>query len=87
MATAPDRSTVATLRVSEGDEIPEEVQPRVTYTVPELAARLGVSSFCLYASVRDGTCPVPPIRIGRRRIVFARAAVDRLLGLDAPEPA
>jgi predicted site-specific integrase-resolvase len=52
-----------------------------TYTAAELAERLGVSSWLVYGSVRDGTCPVPAITIGHR-IVFAKAAVDRLLQLE-----
>jgi predicted DNA-binding transcriptional regulator AlpA len=54
-----------------------------TYQVHELAELLGVSSWSVYNSVKDGSCPVAPIRVGQRRIVFAKAAVDRLLGLDA----
>ena len=52
-----------------------------TYQVPELAEMLGISEWGVYQSVRQGTCPVPPIRVGRR-VVFARAAVDKLLGLN-----
>jgi excisionase family DNA binding protein len=51
-----------------------------TYTVEELAELLRVSEWSLYSSVRGGTSPVPAIRVGRR-IVFAKAAVDHLLGL------
>lgn len=54
-----------------------------TYRAAELAERLGVSEWAIYESVRRGECPVPPIRIGRR-IVFSRALVDQLLGLDQP---
>ena len=52
-----------------------------TYQAHELAERLGVSTWLIYASVKDGSCPVPPIRVGKR-IVFAKAAVDRLLQLE-----
>jgi excisionase family DNA binding protein len=52
-----------------------------TYTADELADLLGCSSWALYQSVRRGDCPFPPIRVGRR-IVFPKAVVDRLLGLD-----
>jgi excisionase family DNA binding protein len=51
-----------------------------TLQVPELAAVLGVSTRLVYQSVEDGTCPVPAIRIGKHRIVFARSAVEELLG-------
>jgi len=54
-------------------------------TAVELADRLGVSSWTIYQAVKSGECPVPPIRVGRRRIVFAKAAVDRLLGSDGRE--
>lgn len=50
-----------------------------TLQAQELAERLGVSTWAIYQSVRDGTCPVPPIRVGKR-IVFSKAAVDALLG-------
>jgi excisionase family DNA binding protein len=54
-----------------------------TLQAQELAERLGVSTWAVYQSVREGTCPVPAIRVGRR-IVFSKAAVEALLG--APEP-
>lgn len=54
---------------------------RQTLTVPELAAVLGVSPWSVYESVRRGDCPVVPVRVGRR-VVFSRAAVDRLLGVE-----
>jgi len=57
-----------------------------TYSAEEFAEMLGVSSWSVYASVKNGTCPVVPIRVGRR-LVWPRAAVDRLLGLAVAEPA
>jgi excisionase family DNA binding protein len=51
-----------------------------TYRAEEVAELLGVSVWAVYEAVRNGESPVPPIRVGRR-IVFARAAVDELLGL------
>lgn len=57
---------------------------RRTLTVPETAAVLGVSPWSLYAAVKAGESPVPPIRVGRR-ILFSRQAVSALLGpLDEP---
>jgi predicted DNA-binding transcriptional regulator AlpA len=53
-----------------------------TYSAAEVARLLGVSSWTLYQAVKDQTCPVQPIRIGKRRLVWSRSAVDRLLGLD-----
>lgn len=52
-----------------------------TYRASELAERLGVSEWAIYESVRNGTCPFEPIRIGRR-LVWPRAVVDRALGLE-----
>ncbi len=56
-----------------------------TYTTAELAEQLAVSEWSIYQAVKRGDCPVPPIKVGRR-IVFAKVAVDRLLGLDRPDP-
>ena len=52
-----------------------------TIDAEELAALLGVSTWGIYQAVRRGDCPIPPIRVGRR-VVFSRAAVDRLLGIE-----
>ena len=60
--------------------------PRRTLTVDELAAALGVSAWTVYESVRRGECPVRPIRVGRR-ILFARAAVEQVLGpIESADP-
>jgi predicted DNA-binding transcriptional regulator AlpA len=56
-----------------------------TITASALAELLQVSEWSIYQSVRRGDCPVPPIKVGRR-LVWSRVAVDRLLGLDPPEP-
>lgn len=56
-----------------------------TYSADEVARMFGVSSWTLYRAVKDDTCPVRPIRIGKRRLVWSRSAVDRLLGLDHAE--
>ena len=52
-----------------------------TYTAEQLAELLGCSTWLVYSSVKDGSCPVEPIRIGDRRLVWSKAVVDRLLGL------
>jgi predicted DNA-binding transcriptional regulator AlpA len=57
-----------------------------TYQAHELADRLGVSTWAVYESVRRGDCPVTPIKVGRR-LVWPKSAIDRLLGIDQPEPA
>lgn len=60
---------------------------RRTMTADELAAALGVSPWAVYQAVRQGTCPVPAIRLGRR-ILFPRGAVEAVLGPldDEPRP-
>ena len=55
-----------------------------TYKATELAAKLGISLDTLYESVRTRECPVQPIRVGRR-MVWAKARVDELLGAGASE--
>lgn len=52
-----------------------------TYTAEEFFGLLGVSNWAGYESVRRGDCPIPPIKVGRR-LVWPRASVDRLLGID-----
>ena len=52
-----------------------------TMTAAEVAEALGVSEWSLYRSVREGTCPIEPIRVGRR-MVWSSAKVMVLLGMD-----
>lgn len=49
---------------------------RLTYTVPEAAALLGISRNTTYEAIRTGQ--IPAIRIGRR-LVISRVQLDRLL--------
>ncbi len=51
---------------------------RGTETVSVAAVRLGVDRLTAYKSIREGTFPVPVIRVGRR-ILVPTAALDRLL--------
>lgn len=51
-----------------------------TLTTAEFADWLGVSEWALRESIRRGDPPIRPIRVGRR-IVWPRAAVERLLQL------
>jgi len=60
------------------------VSARATITAPELAEMLGVSTWAVYEAVRAGEPPVPAIRVGRR-LVFARTAVEALLGISAQD--
>ena len=59
-------------------------QSRLTLTVEEVAATLGISRAFAYEVVRRGE--IPSIRIGRR-VLVPRAALERLLdGADALPP-
>jgi excisionase family DNA binding protein len=49
---------------------------RLTLTVPEVAARLGLSRNGAYEAVATGQ--IPSIRVGRR-VLVPRAALDRML--------
>lgn len=53
-----------------------DIDERHTYTVDEVAERLGISRNAAYDAVHRGE--LPALRIGRR-IVVPRAALDRLL--------
>ena len=53
---------------------------RLTWSVPEAAALLGISRSSAYEAVRRGE--LPAVVVGRR-IVIARAALDALLGVPA----
>lgn len=52
-----------------------------TFTVPEVAAMLGVDPSTVYAAVRgnDPNFPIPWLRVGRR-VLFARHAAEGVLG-------
>jgi excisionase family DNA binding protein len=56
---------------------------RATYTLAEFAALLGISYTQAHESAQAGTLAVTPIRQGRKYL-FPRAAVHRLLEIDAP---
>ena len=54
---------------------------RLTYSVPEAAARLGISKVTLYARMNEGQ--VPSFRWGGRRLIRAddlKEAIDRASG-------
>jgi len=57
--------------------------PRVTLTVDELAAMLGVERKSLYSCVKRGK--IPHIRIGRS-IRFSRKRIERWLEEGGPPP-
>jgi len=55
-----------------------------TVTIGEVAARLGIARSTAYELAAADRLPVPVIRLGRRMVV-ARAALDRVLdGESAP---
>lgn len=55
---------------------------RATLTAQEVAEALGVSTWAVYQTVKAGTCPVEPIRVGRR-LVWSRARVAAILGVES----
>lgn len=54
-----------------------------TYRTEELAERARCSEWLLYQTVRDGTCPFPFVKVGRR-VLFIRSKCDEILGIAAP---
>jgi excisionase family DNA binding protein len=57
---------------------------QLTFTIDQAAALLGISKSTAYESAHRGELPV--LRFGRR-LVVTRAALEALLGLDAPAAA
>lgn len=55
---------------------------RATMTAEEVADAWDCSTGLVYRMVREGTCPVEPIRLGARKLVWPRASVERSLGLS-----
>ncbi len=58
---------------------------RATYTLAEFASLLGISYTQAHECAQAGSLPVEPIRQGRKYL-FPRAAVHRLLCMDADVP-
>jgi excisionase family DNA binding protein len=58
---------------------------RVTITVSEAAARIGISRASAYEAARRGDLP-GVLRVGRRYVV-SRRALERALGNDEPAAA
>lgn len=54
-----------------------------TYTLPEVAIRLGTSPRHVRELARDGRLPVPVLRVGKR-VVVSRRAVERFLDSGTP---
>ena len=49
----------------------------VCYTVPQLAAKLGLSAETVYRGIRRNE--IPHLRVGKRRLILPRASIDRWL--------
>jgi predicted DNA-binding transcriptional regulator AlpA len=47
----------------------------------ELSSLTDTSTWTLYKAIRDGTCPFPYVRCGKK-ILFIRSRVYEMLGLD-----
>jgi hypothetical protein len=54
---------------------------RATYKVEELAGLADCSSWLIYKTIRDGSCPFPFVKIGRR-VLFIKARCDEILGIS-----
>jgi len=52
---------------------------RLTLTIPEFAKATGCSRNLAYSLARQDKLPVPVIRLGPKRMVVSRMAVERLL--------
>jgi hypothetical protein len=63
-------------------EVPNP-QEKPTLLAGETAPLFGVSEWTLRESVRNGTCPIQPVRFGRR-YVWVTARVLDFLGLAQP---
>lgn len=70
--------TVAPSTVSKRSEL-----SRATYSLAQYAALVGVSYTTAHECAQRGELPVTPIRHGRLYL-FPKAAVHRLLEIDAP---
>lgn len=57
------------------------------YTLDHVAEPVGASSWTLYQAIKDSTPPVPVIRCGKLRVLFARVVADRLLCLTPDQEA
>jgi excisionase family DNA binding protein len=58
--------------------------PRVTYSVAEAAAILGIPRRSLYIYIAQGA--VPCVHIGRRKLLILKSTIDTLLARGAFSP-
>ena len=59
------------------DQLHTIASERLTYSVEEAAALLGIGRGLAYEMVREGT--LPGLRLGQRRILVPRGALEALL--------
>ena len=61
----------------------KEDKNKACYTVPELAERLGLSAETIYRSIRRKQ--IPHLKIGERRLILPKAAIDKWLASASVE--
>ena len=54
----------------------------LTMTIPEVAKSLGISRGTCYTLARRGLLPVRVIKLGEKRVLVSRLALNRLLAGD-----
>ncbi len=59
----------------------------LTMNIPEVAKALGISKGNCYPLARQGRLPVPVIKLGERRMVVSRRAMEDLLSYRNNEKA
>ncbi len=57
----------------------------LTMNIPEVAKALGISRGNCYSLARQGKLPVPVIKLGERRMVVSRRALEHLLSVNNKE--
>lgn len=50
-----------------------------TLTVTQIAAKLGLSAGTVYGMIRDNRFPIRPLPIPGKKLLFSKAAVERLV--------
>jgi predicted DNA-binding transcriptional regulator AlpA len=63
--------------------IPLEFRSRLTVSIPETAALLGVAPKTLYNQISAGCCPIPTMKFGGRRLVRV-SDLERLTKPESP---
>ena len=63
--------------------VPDQFQNRLTVSIAEAASMLGVKVKTLYNQVSAGSCPIPTLKFGGRRMVRV-ADLEKLTGDNYP---